>query len=305
MAGKTGSVIQSTEKLEDLTRQLAVGTHISRESADRLKTLSEEARDHLADYDDFMRPVRNYFNWEPHCYDIPICWAFRSLLDTVDSVDGITNEFANTVKGLAIIDTVTPQIIDQIQATVTNLESIQSLTLTLQSTLHSLIDQLDPFISPLVDMAQAFDNAKNDDFFFLPPDALKTADFQVGMNFFMTPDGKGARIVMYHTGEAQSPEGIKQIAAVTDAAQEAVKGTSLSNANIYLAGAASNYRDVQDYSRNDIHHDAGDVCLGVHDRPAITRALVGAIIVLITVILSFAGAYGLSSSSGRRCCTPN
>ena len=94
---------------------------------------------------------------------------------------------------------------------VSNLESIQSLTLTLQSTLHALVDQLDPFISPLVDMAQAFDNAKNDDFFFLPPDALKTADFQVGMNFFMTPDGKGARIVLYHTGEAQSPEGIKQI----------------------------------------------------------------------------------------------
>ena len=63
---------------------------------------------------------------------------------------------------------------------------------------------MDPFISPLVDMAQAFDNAQNDDFFFLPPDALKTADFQVGMNFFMTPDGKGARIVMYHTGEAQA-----------------------------------------------------------------------------------------------------
>ena len=296
MAGKTGSVIQSTEKLEDLTRQLAVGTHISRESADRLKTLSEEARDHLADYDDFMRPVRNYFNWEPHCYDIPICWAFRSLLDTVDSVDGITNEFANTVKGLAIIDTVTPQIIDQIHATVTNLESIQSLTLTLQSTLHSLIDQLDPFISPLVDMAQAFDNAKNDDFFFLPPDALKTADFQVGMNFFMTPDGKGARIVMYHTGEAQSPEGIKQIAAVTDAAQEAVKGTSLSNANIYLAGAASNYRDVQDYSRNDIIiiMMLATFALVFTIVLLITRALVGAIIVLITVILSFAGAYGLS-----------
>ncbi len=199
-----------------------------------------------------MRPIRNYFNWEPHCYDIPICWAFRSLLETLDSVDGITDEFGEHGKGLTIIDTVTPQIIDQIDAVVSNLESIQSLTLTLQSTLHALVDQLDPFISPLVDMAQAFDNAQNDDFFFLPPDALKTADFQVGMNFFMTPDGKGARIVFYHTGEAQSPEGIKQIEDVTAAAQEAVKGTSLSNAKIYLAGAASNYRDVQDYSRNDI-----------------------------------------------------
>jgi putative drug exporter of the RND superfamily len=295
LAANTGSVIQSTNKLAQLTRQLSVGTHISRESAERLKSFSEEARDHLADFGDFFRPMRNYFQWEPHCYDIPICWAFRSLLDTVDSVDAITNEFGNTVQGLAIIDTVTPQLIDQIQSTVTNLENIQSLTLTLQSTLHSLIDQLNPFIGPLVDMAQSFDNAKNDDFFFLPPDALKTADFQVGMNFFMIADGKGARFVMYHEGEAQSPEGIKQVQAVTAAAKEAVKGTSLSNAKIYLAGAASNYRDVQDYSRNDIIiMMLATFALVFTIVLLITRALIGAIIVLITVALSFAGAYGLS-----------
>jgi RND superfamily putative drug exporter len=296
IAANTASVIASTERLEDLTRQLANGTHVSRESAEQLKTLTGEARDHLADFDDFMRPMRNYFHWEPHCYDIPLCAAFRSLLETVDNVDAITNEFGNTVKGLEIIDTVTPQIINQIHAVVTNLENVQSLTLTLQSTFHALVDQLDPVIGPLVNMAQAFDNAQNDDFFFLPPDALKTADFQVGMNFFMTPDGKGARIVLYHNGEAQSPEGIKQMQAVADAVQEAVKGTSLANAKIYLAGAGSNYRDVQDYSRNDIIimmlATFGLVFVIVL---LITRALVGAVVVIITVMLSFAGAYGLST----------
>jgi len=296
LAANTGSIIATTKKIEDLTRQLSAGTHVSRESADRLLTLTGEARDHLADYDDFMRPIRNYFNWEPHCYDIPICWAFRSLLDTVDSVDEITNEFGNTVKGLTIIDTVTPQIVTQIQSIETNLETIQTLTLTLQSTLHALIDQLDPFIGPLVDMAQAFDNAQNDDFFFLPPDALKTADFQAGMNFFMTPDGKGARIVLYHKGEAQSPEGIKQIQNVATAAEEAVKGTSLSNAKILVAGAASNYRDVQDYSHNDIIiMMLATFALVFTIVLLITRALVGAVVVIITVMLSFAGAYGLST----------
>jgi RND superfamily putative drug exporter len=249
LAAHTGSIIESTERLEDITRQLAVGTHISRDSAERLQAISDEIRDHLADFDDFFRPLRNYFYWEPHCFDIPMCWALRSLYDSLDGVDNITDELRNTVHGITIIDTVTPEIVPQIQAVVTNLETIQSLTLTLQSTLHALIPQLDAVIHPLVDLAQAFDNAKNDDFFFLPPDALNTPDFKVGMNFFMTPDGKGARIVIYHTGEAQSPEGIKQIEAVTAAAKEAVKGTSLSNAKIYVAGASSNYRDVQDYSK--------------------------------------------------------
>jgi putative drug exporter of the RND superfamily len=295
LAGHVKSVIESTERLEDITRQLSVGTHISRESAERLKAISEDARDKLADYDDVFRPIRSYFYWERHCFDIPICWALRSLMESVDSVDELTDELRNEVHGLTIIDTVTPQIIDQIHAVATNLKSIQSLTLTLQSTLHALIPQLDVFIHPLVDMAQAFDNAKNDDFFFLPPDALTTPDFKVGMNFFMTPDGKGARIVIYHTGEAQSPEGIDQIKAVSAVAQESIKGTSLSNTKLYLAGASSNYRDVQDYSNNDIIiMMLAPFALVFLIVLLITRALVGAIVVLITVILSFAGAYGLS-----------
>jgi RND superfamily putative drug exporter len=295
LADHVKSVIESTERLEDITRQLSVGTHISRESAERLKAISEDARDKLADYDDVFRPIRSYFYWERHCFDIPICWALRSLMESVDSVDELTDELRNEVHGLTIIDTVTPQIIDQIHAVATNLKSIQSLTLTLQSTLHALIPQLDVFIHPLVDMAQAFDNAKNDDFFFLPPDALTTPDFKVGMNFFMTPDGKGARIVIYHTGEAQSPEGIDQIKAVSAAAQESIKGTSLSNTKLYLAGASSNYRDVQDYSNNDIIiMMLAPFALVFLIVLLITRALVGAIVVLITVILSFAGAYGLS-----------
>ena len=32
-----------------------------------------ELRDHIADFDDFFRPIRNYLYWEPHCYDIPLC----------------------------------------------------------------------------------------------------------------------------------------------------------------------------------------------------------------------------------------
>jgi RND superfamily putative drug exporter len=294
LAARTGSILDSTEKLEQITNQLTVGTHISRQSAERLKTISEEIRDHLADFDDFFRPIRNYFYWEPHCYDIPVCWSLRSLYDSLDGVDQITDELGNTVHGITIIDTVTPQIVPQIQSVVTNLQSIQSLTLTLQSTLHALIPQLDAVTHPLIDLAQAFDNAKNDDFFFLPPDALKTDDFKVGMNFFMTPDGKGARFVFYHTGEAQTVEGIKQVQDVTAATQEAVKGTSLSNAKISLAGAASNYRDVRDYSANDIIiMMLATFALVFIIVLAITRALVGAVIVLITVMLSFAGAFGL------------
>ena len=46
-----------------------------------------ELRDHIADFDDFFRPIRNYLYWEPHCYDIPVCWSLRSIFDTLDGID--------------------------------------------------------------------------------------------------------------------------------------------------------------------------------------------------------------------------
>ena len=49
----------------------------------------KELRDHIADFDDFFRPLRNYFYWEPHCFDIPICWSIRSVFDTLDGIDAI------------------------------------------------------------------------------------------------------------------------------------------------------------------------------------------------------------------------
>ena len=53
----------------------------------------DELRDHIADFDDFWRPIRNYFYWEPHCYDIPICWSLRSIFDAMDGVDRISDKF--------------------------------------------------------------------------------------------------------------------------------------------------------------------------------------------------------------------
>ena len=300
---ETNRLEDLTRRLEDLTRQLTVGTHLSREATEQIQAISDEARDNLSNFDDLFRPLRNYFYWEKHCFDIPICWALRSLNETTDNVDQISEQMVNLVKGLAIIDTVTPQMVPLIHAMAEHMgtmakemRAMQSLTLATQSTMHAMIPQLDVMIRPMVDMAQAFDNAKNDDFFFLPPEALETDDFKVSLDFFMTHDGKGARFLVYHTGEAMSPEGITQTRNASFAAGEALKQTALSNADLYVAGAASTYRDVEDFSHNDLIimmlATFGLVFIIVL---VLTRALIGSIIVLTTVVLSFACALGLAA----------
>ena len=80
------------------------------------------------------------------------------------------------------------------------------------------------------------------------------------------------------------------------AARQSLKGTTLSSARLYMSGAASNYRDIKDYSRNDtIIMMLATFSLVFVIVMVLTRALVGAIIVLLSVIMSFAAAYGLST----------
>ncbi|OBI32037.1 RND family transporter [Mycolicibacter sinensis] len=296
MAAKMADTIESTRQMEQATSRMAVGTRLSREAAQRLKDITATARDQMADLDDFVRPLRSYTYWEPHCFDIPICWALRSAHDLSDNIDKFDEEMAAMIDGLTIIDTVTPQMVAALHGMAGHMATMRSVTLATQSTMSSIIPQLETMIPPMIDMAQAFDNAKNDDFFFLPPDAFATEDFKTGLDILMTPDGTGARFMVFHQGEAMSPQGIRQVQNAAAAAQEAIKGTSLSGAQLLWAGAASNYRDVQAFSRNDLMimmlATFGLVFIIVL---VITRALIGSIVVLITVILSFAGSLGLSS----------
>jgi putative drug exporter of the RND superfamily len=300
---ETNQLEQITGRLKDLTDQLTVGTHISREATEQIRAITDEARDNLANFDDFFRPLRSQMYWEKHCYDIPICFALRSLNETTDNVDQVSEQLVNLLNGLTIIDTVTPQMVPQMQAMVEHMGTMakemrvmQSLTLASQSTLHAMIPQLDVMVNPLINMAQAFDNAKNDDFFFLPPDALQTENFKVGLGFFMTPDGKGSRFMIFHEGEALSPQGIEQTRNATAAAKEAIKQTALSNATLDMAGAAPTYRDVEDFSHNDlILMMLATFALVFVIVLVITRAFVGSVIVLAIVVLSFAGALGLAA----------
>ena len=52
-----------------------------------------DLRDKIANFDDFFRPLRNYFYWEPHCFDIPVCAALRSVFDALDGIDALTDQF--------------------------------------------------------------------------------------------------------------------------------------------------------------------------------------------------------------------
>ncbi|MCV7177894.1 MMPL family RND transporter, partial [Mycolicibacterium sphagni] len=92
-----------------------------------LEDITNELRDNIADFDDFWRPLRNYFHWEPHCYNIPICWSLSSFFQALDGVDQISAKMHDLVVNLDQLNTLMPQMAAQFPAMIATMQSTRTM----------------------------------------------------------------------------------------------------------------------------------------------------------------------------------
>ena len=71
------TTIDTMTKMQSITEQMAAVTHSMVVKMKNMTMDVADMRDHISDFDDFFRPLRNYLYWEPHCFDIPVCSAFQ------------------------------------------------------------------------------------------------------------------------------------------------------------------------------------------------------------------------------------
>jgi RND superfamily putative drug exporter len=289
---KTINILQQQYALQ---QQSAAATHEQTQSFhDTIATINE-LRDKIADFDDFFRPIRSYFYWEKHCYDIPVCWALRSVYDAIDGIDELADQFASITASLDKLDALQPKLValipPQINSQMTNLE----LTLSNYATNSGINNQSAYANDNPAAMGQAFDKAKNDDSFYLPPEVFSNPDFKRGLKLFMSPDGKAAEMIITHEGNPATPKGISHIDLIKNAAKESVKGTPLEGSHIYVAGTAASYKDIQESVKYDLMIvGIAALSLILLIMMIITRSLVAAIVIVGTVALSLGASFGLS-----------
>jgi RND superfamily putative drug exporter len=184
MADEQANTIDTIQRMYDVLRQLDDATHRTVLDTHELTALTDTLRDHLADFDDFFRPFRSYFYWEKHCFDIPGCWAVRSIYDALDGVDEL-DEAVNTLStDLDRVDELMPQMLVLLPPMIASMKTTRGLTLTMHSTFSAMINQMEAMSDTAIVMGQSFDAAKNDDFFYLPPEAFGNPEFQRGLVMF-------------------------------------------------------------------------------------------------------------------------
>lgn len=254
-----------------------------------------ELRDRIADFDDFWRPIRNYFYWEPHCFNIPICLSIRSVFETLDGTDKITSQLSILVEGIDKLVEIMPQMIADFPQMIATIEKMRTGMLTMHSTMSGMFDQMEEGTGNATAMARVFDAAQNDDSFYLPPEVFENKDFKRAMELFFSPDGKAMRLIISHRDDPGSPESLARVDAIRTAAEEALKVSPLESAKIHVAGTAATYKDMRDGSTYDLLiAGVAALCLVFIIMLIITRSLVAALVIVGTVALSLGAAFGLS-----------
>ncbi|OBG78412.1 MULTISPECIES: RND family transporter [unclassified Mycobacterium] len=294
-AGELGKTINILKQQYVLQQQLADSTHSEAQNFhDTIDTI-KDLRDKIANFDDFFRPVRSYFYWEKHCYDIPICFAFRSLFDALDGIDQLTEKFENLTATLDKLDALQPQLVGLIPPQIASQQTNRDLTLANYATLSGIYAQTAAAIDNATALGRAFDAAKNDDTFYLPPEVFSNPDFKRGLKLFLSPDGKAVRMIVTHDGDPATPQGISHIDPITKAAHESLKGTPLADAKVYLGGTAATYKDIQGGAKYDLMIVAfAALSLILLIMMIITRSLIAALVIVGTVALSLGASFGLS-----------
>ncbi|OBH14043.1 RND family transporter, partial [Mycobacterium sp. E1747] len=287
--------IDSMEKMQSITQQLADVTHRMVSKMTKMNGDVQTMRDELADFDDFFRPIRSYFYWEKHCFDIPVCWSMRSVFDALDGIDAMSDDFADILPEMQRMDALMPQMVALMPAMIQSMKDQKQMMLNQYQAQKAQQDQTMAMQENSTAMGRAFDDAKNDDSFYLPPEAFDNAEFKRGIKLFLSPDGHAVRFTLFHQGDPLTVEGTSLVEPLKTAAADAIKGTPLEGSTIYLGGSAALYKDMQQGANFDLLIAATAALILIFlIMVVLTRAVVAAGVIVGTVVVSLAASFGLS-----------
>ena len=196
------------KRMFELQKQLAITTHHTVELTIEAASSHERIARRLSEFDDFFRPIRNYFYWEPHCFDIPVCWSLRSRLRHPRRCRHAHGQDAGTpaVPGQDGRPAATTSPTDAAADRHHGIDAGHDANHACDHVRHhGCAQQQQP---KRREMGQAYDAAKDDDSFYLPPEVFDNADFKRAMGSFISPDGKSVRFIISHKGDPATPEGI-------------------------------------------------------------------------------------------------
>ncbi|GGC53836.1 MMPL family transporter [Hoyosella rhizosphaerae] len=226
--------------------------------------------------------------------------------DRMKALSVSMRQIANRVEGsLAMFDggSVRPQL-DQLSAGVRELENgvaqiagganqIADGTRELPGTLDELLEGLGSATNYL-DQMRASASTGTASGFYLPAFAFDDPRLVTASQFFVSPDGKTARMIVLSNGQTLGHEAFERIDNIKSAARAAAAGTVLADVDISSTGFGSIYSDLEDEINSDFALVAIIAITAVTlILAAMLRSIVAPLVIMVWALVSFIATIGI------------
>lgn len=246
----------------------------------------------------YLDPLRGFVDNTADCPANPICSVVARVVEPVDDVVRNSSQLSEGAARLTTGSGVATAALADLPAAVRSMREVvgraRGATEELRGVTQTLAPQLDELTGYLREVAADFRGSAAGGF-YLPGRALSDPRYAEVLRTLVSPDGRATLLLVCGDGQEWGADGARRAGQIQDAVAEATKEGTVTGVTVQLAGVGPATRDLQSLVR-------GDTTLLVVATLALIfiivavmlRSPVAALVVVGTVIVSYASALGVS-----------
>ena len=246
----------------------------------------------------YLDPLRDFVGRTPDCASNPLCSKVNRVLEPVDSLAETATSLGDGAAKLTGGSTTVARAMAGLPQAVTQMNDALAQARSATHDLLGLSQSIGPQMRQLTDYLAEIDTQFRGSAasgFYLPERALSDPRYNAVLRHLVSANGRATYLLVYGDGEEWGGDGARRAEQVRTAIREATKEGTLHPTSVGLAGVGPATADLQRFV-------AGDTALLVGAAlalifvivTAMLRSPVAGLVVVGTVVASYASALGMS-----------
>ncbi|OBJ38839.1 hypothetical protein A5621_12990 [Mycobacterium colombiense] len=246
----------------------------------------------------YLDPLRDFVGRTPDCATNPICSTVDRVLQPVDSLVQTSTRLGSGATKLTSGSSTAATAMATLPQSVTSMKDALGQARSATHDLLGLSDTLGPQMRQLTDymneIATQFQGSAAADF-YMPQRALTDPRYTAALSHLISENGRAAYLLVYGDGSEWGADGAKRADQVRAAIKEATKEGTLTPTEVDLAGVGPVTADLQRFVASDTELLVGAALVLIFlIVTAMLRSPVAGLVVVGTVVISYASAIGAS-----------
>ncbi len=246
----------------------------------------------------YLDPLRDFVGRTPDCAANPLCSKVDRVLQPVDNLAQTTTSLGDGAAKLTSGSTTAARAMAGLPQAVTRMNDALAQARSATQDLLGLSQTIGPQMRQLTDYLAEIDTQFRGSAasgFYLPERALSDPRYNAVLRHLVSANGRATYLLVYGDGDEWGGDGARRAEQVRTAIKEATKEGTLRPTSVGLAGVGPATADLQGFVARDTTLLVGAaVVLIFVIVTAMLRSPVAGLVVVGTVVVSYASALGMS-----------